>query len=203
MSTHTDTERITLDPATHCSDDRDQSCPVCVQLRKHAPAPTHPSIVPARIGGWVAWSATLVGLLHDIAKEPTRVVIIEQPHRNERYVQMLIGHGRAHVEASSNEFLSGTSALSGVDERLLALLGWNAPHTGAGTPSPNWSLPLVEGDWQNLVETITATVVGIFGFSEQLPVEFSIFGADHPCSECSWPDDADNDIDDHYGTLGF
>lgn len=202
MSTQTHSE-LPTHTATNRSDDRDQSCPVCVQLRKQAPAAMHPSTIPSRIGGWVQWSALLLQLLHDIGNEPTRVVIIEQPHRNDRYVQMLVGHGFARVEASSNQFLQGTSRLSGVDERLLTLLGWQAPNTAARTPSPNWTLPLVEADWQNLVETITATVVGIFGFSEQLPVQWSIFAADHPCHDCSWPEDVDNDIDDNFGTLGF
>jgi hypothetical protein len=155
------------------------------------------------------WSAALLRLLERTSNEPTRALLIEQPDRTQRYLQMLVGHGIAHVEASSNVYLTGASRLSGVEERLLTLLGWAAPNPNSDSPdevSTNWTLPLVYGDWTNLVETIAATLVGIFRFIEQLPVEITSFLADHPCRACSWPDeelDSQYDIDDSYGALGF
>lgn len=186
------------------------ACPTCRQFRRTSDrySATY-TVTPANGGGWMQWSAALLRLLDRTHLEPTRALIIEQPGRTDRYVQMLVGHGIGHVEASSNEYLEGASRLSGVEERLLTLLGWVAPNPHSSAPnevSTNWTLPLVHGDWTSLVETITATLVGIFRFSEQLPVEMRMFLADHPCRACSWPDeefDDQHDIDDTYGTLGF
>ena len=48
----------------------------------------------------------------------------------------------------------------------------------------NWVLPLVHGNWADLVEVVLATVAGVFGFDETQPVVIHTFMADHPCSEC-------------------
>ena len=200
MSTTTDTSDATTIAA----------CPTCRQLRKSvARYSTDYTVTPSVGGGWMQWSGALLRLLQRTGSEPTRALLIEQPSRTERYVQMLVGHDVAHVEASSNVYLEGPSRLSGVEERLLTLLGWTAPKADGDDPDDlpaNWSLPIVRGDWANLVETITATIVGIFGFSEQLPVEMRLFLADHPCRACSWADvetdDAD-EVDETFGTLGF
>lgn len=200
MSTSTDTSHATTTAA----------CPACRQLRKSAARySTGYTVTPSVGGGWMQWSGALLRLLQRTGSEPTRALLIEQPSRTERYVQVLVGHGVAHAEASSNEYLEGASRLSGVEERLLTLLGWVAPNPRSSNPdevSTNWTLPLVHGDWTNLVETITATLVGIFRLSEQLPVEMNLFLADHPCRACSWPNeefDDEHDINDSYGTLGF
>jgi len=55
----------------------------------------------------------------------------------------------------------------------------------------NWTLPLVRGDWGYLVEMLTATMIGIFQFSEHLPVDVHSFVADSPCAACSWGDELD------------
>jgi hypothetical protein len=203
---------ITTDTNLHSTasihrSDANAPCPVCSQLRRAAEQFRAEYVVtPADGGGWMQWSAALLRLLERTGNEPTRALIIEQPSRTRRYVQMLVGHGTAHVEASSNVYLEGPSRLSGVEERLLSLLGWSAPHSTvdrADQMPSNWSLPLAHGDWVNVVETITATIVGIFGFSEQLPVEMTVFLADQPCRSCSWGDGDDAEIDETYGTLGF
>ena len=90
----------------------------------------------------------------------------------DRYVQMLIGHGIGHAEASSNVYLRGASRLSADHEDLLRLLGWTPPMHDADDPDElpaNWTLPLVKGDWQDLVEVLLATIVGVFGFDQGAP----------------------------------
>jgi hypothetical protein len=206
MSTTTDTNHHST-ASTHRSD-ANATCPVCRQMRRSADRYRAEYVVtPADGGGWMQWSAALLRLLERTGNEPTRALIIEQPGRTQRYVQMLFGHGTAHVEASSNVYLEGSSRLSGVEERLLSLLGWTAPQSTVDRTDEmpaNWMLPLAHGDWVNVVETITATIVGIFGFSEQLPVEMFVFLADRPCNSCSWGDSDDSDeIDETFGTLGF
>ena len=88
-----------------------------------------------------------------------------------------IGGGETLVAASSNTSLTGASRLNGVEERLLVLLGYTIGPKGHGQPSEpsaNWTLSVPEGDSITLVETITATLVGILGFSEQLPVRVRV-----------------------------
>lgn len=120
----------------------------------------HPTSVPAHLGGWVHWSTQLLHLLQDVLRQPAAVLTIEQPQRNERVIEVHVRHGVVRI-------LAGGTDLSGVEERLLTLLGW---------VGPQWTLPFVSGDWDDLVETITATIVGIFGFSEQLPVDLRVTG---------------------------
>lgn len=108
----------------------------------------------------------------------------------ERDVQVMIGHGIAHAEASSNVYLSGDSRLTDEQESLLAEIGWLPPTADFDDPDEmpaNWYLPLVHDEWQQLVEVLVATVVGIFGFSVRLPVEVRSFAVDNPCRDCSWP----------------
>ena len=170
-----------------------------------APEPISYSVTPAHDGGWSQWSANLQELLRSFGDLATKVVVIEQPQRTGRYVQVLVGHGIAYAEASSNVYLTGASRLSGVEERLLDLVGWQPPVSTdpTGTKSCNWHLPLVYGDWTELGEVLTATLAGVFGLSEQLPVDVHTFGAAHPCRSCSWPDEDTGEIDETYGTLGF
>ncbi len=150
------------------------------------------AVAPAKGGGWEVWSAALLRLLQRIGHQPTQAVIISQPDVNDRYAQVLIGHGVAHAEVGSNVYLTGESVLSVDHEELLSLLGWLGPEWNIDAPGEmpaNWHLPLVDGDWLYLVETLASTMVGILGFVEQLPVEVRSFGADNPCRKCSWPDE--------------
>lgn len=104
----------------------------------------------------------------------------------QRYVELLIGHGKAYVEASSNGYLLGEHRLSAADEELLVAIGWIAPKTDVDDPerfAANWTLPLVVGDWDALVEVLLAAITCVFGFDEQVPVEMRSFPADHPCRE--------------------
>lgn len=122
--------------------------------------PATNSVIPSATGGWVRWSSLLLDVLLDVFHQPAAVLTIEQPLRNGHCVEVHARHGAVRIMARGAD-------LNGVDERLLTLLGW---------VGPQWTLPFVRGDWDNLVETITATLVGIFGFSEQLPVEMRTTG---------------------------
>jgi hypothetical protein len=115
------------------------------------------------------------------------VVIVEQPDTNGRYVQLLIGHGRALVEASSNDYLLDESRLTADHEELLGLLGWQWEGTDADEPDgepANWTLPEVRADSPDLVEILLATIVGVFGFDEHTPVQVRTFMVDDPCRDC-------------------
>ena len=82
--------------------------------------------------------------------------------------------------------------LSAADEAWLAELGWVAPASGeddrAEIPA-NWTLPLIRGDWPYLIEMLLATMVSVRGFNSHLPIEVRSFGCNHPCRDCSWPDE--------------
>ncbi|MGE0305024.1 MAG: hypothetical protein AB7N61_12320 [Acidimicrobiia bacterium] len=167
--------------------DDDEACPVCDQLRPEGPDAVDFSVAPAAGGGWHEWAAALERLLRSIGHNPTQCLLITQDSVTDRYVQMLIGHGQAHAEASSNVYLQGVSRLTADHEDLLARLGWMAPARAyddrSGMPA-NWVLPLVEGNWADMVEVVLATVAGVFGFDQNQPVEIRTFMADHPCKEC-------------------
>lgn len=149
---------------------------------------THPSpsesflteslLVPASTGGWLQWSAALTRILRSLDSTRPGCVVIDQPERSQRFVQVIVTTDETVIEASGNAYLAGVSQLNGVEERLLALLGYTEDGAGHGhraESSGNWRLPIEHGDWITTVETVTATLVGIFGFSEQLPVRVQSF----------------------------
>jgi hypothetical protein len=128
----------------------------------------------------------MLRLFRRIGQKPTQALIIEQQPHTDRYVQLLIGHGMAHAEASSNVYLGGDSRLSVAQEDLLERVGWSRPARDADDPDElpaNWTLPLVTGSCEDLVEVIVATVAGVFQFDENLPVEVRTFMVMHPCKE--------------------
>ena len=171
----------------------DVSCIECRQLVLDGPDEQTFVVAPADGGGWQAWGVALLRLIQRIGHQPTQALIITQDHTTRRYVQALIGHGLAHAEASSNVYLHGASRLTPDHEELLGLIGWMPPARDHDDPDElpaNWSLPLVRGDWATLTETLLATIIGVFGFSEHFPVQVRTFGCDHPCRACSWPDES-------------
>lgn len=168
------------------------ACPHCRQLRSEGRPAQHFLVTPASGGGWATWSAAFLRLLRRMGPEPTQAVIVGQPDSGHRYVQVLIGHGIAHAEASSNVYLEGDSRLSDEQEQLLRELGWLAPdrdYDDADEMPANWYLPRIHGDWQYLTEMLVATMVGVFGFDEGLPVKVRSFAATDPCRDCSWSDE--------------
>jgi hypothetical protein len=164
--------------------DTEQGCSACRQLRLEGQAPIDFVVVPGAGGGWHQWAAALARLLGRIGTGPTQALIIGQRPFTQRYVQMLIGHGQAHVEASSNVYLEDGSRLSPEHEELLARIGWRVPNEADDALPANWTLPLVRGGWDDLVEVVLATVAGVFGFDERLAVQVHTFQADHPCRDC-------------------
>ena len=167
-------------------------CVACRQLVLDGPDEQVFLIAPADGGGWHAWSAALLRFIQRIGNGPTQALIVSQEPLTERYVQGLIGHGIAEVQASSNVYLQGESRLTPDHEELLTLLGWAAPaldHDDPDEMPANWSRPRIHGDWLEFVELLVATVVGVFGFDEHVPVTVRTFGCDQPCRACSWPDD--------------
>jgi hypothetical protein len=190
MSTSTDPNR-TITATTTRSTVAPDSCSVCRQLRLERREDALYELTPDTSGGWVQWSSAILRLVRRLGDQATHIVTIEQRSRTGRSLQLTIGHGVARLEASGNAHLTGSSRLTGVDERLLTLLGWTAPAQGGhghpSEPSQNWTMPLDHGDWAGLVENITATIVGIFRFSGQIPVSVQVAQASRPCGSCSWP----------------
>jgi hypothetical protein len=165
---------------------------VCRQLRDEGPSPREFSVAPDRGGGWDQWSAALLRFIVRMGHQPRQAVVISQPWLGQRYVQVLIGHGIAYAETGSNVHLTGDSRLSIDEEALLAELGWLSPTWSEDDPdemAANWKLPLIRGDWLYLIEMLLATMVGVLGFSSQLPIHVRSFGCRHPCRDCSWPDE--------------
>lgn len=162
-------------------------CPVCAQLRMEGSRVIRYAVTPAAGGGWPGWGAALTRLLRKIGQNPTQVLIIEQRPHTARYVQLLVGHGQAHAEASSNVYLPDDYQLCAEEENLLVRIGWRPPERdfddGEELPA-NWTLPLIRGDWQGLAELVLATVAGVFRFDEDLPVQVGTFQTDDPCVDC-------------------
>ena len=71
------------------------------------------SIAPQAGGGWTSWSGAFTRFLVRFATLPTHCFVITQAP-NQRYVQLMLGHGHACVEASSNEYLQGDFRLGAV-----------------------------------------------------------------------------------------
>jgi hypothetical protein len=166
---------------------KEDYCPKCAQLRYEGPDSAEFAVAPTRGGGWHQWAAALVRLLVRLGSGQTQALIIKQPDTADRYVQMLIGHGQAHPEASSNVYLEGESRLSAALEELLFLLGCWPPQSDVDVPDSmpaTWTLALARGDWLDLVEILLATIVGVFRFDEHVPVMVRSFMADNPCRDC-------------------
>jgi hypothetical protein len=144
------------------------------------------SVAPGDGGGWPAWTAALTGLLTRLATGPTHCLVITQ-EPNQRYVQLMLGHGHAHVEASGNAYLVGDFRLGESEEQMLAHLGFQHPHTldDRGLPENWWSDHDV-ADPAQIAETLTTALLGVMGFDERWPVTIDVFGADSPCEACFW-----------------
>jgi hypothetical protein len=46
-----------------------------------------------------------------------------------------------------------------------------------------------QDDRRLLAEMLSATLIGVFGFSQYLPITVRTFLCDSPCRACSWPDE--------------
>ena len=139
-------------------------------------------VAPRAGGGWTAWGVALGRLLGRLAQGPTQCVSAAQGPGG-RYVQWMIGHGRAYVEVSSNHFLMGHHRLTGSDERHLGLLGFSRVDEEA-----NWSreIDLVGyGATSRLGVLLTHLVEDVALFDPLRPVTIEQFLAARPCGWCA------------------
>ena len=145
------------------------------------------SVAPATGGGWPAWTAALVRMLTRMIDEPTHCITITQ-EPNERYVQLMVGHGHACVEASSNTYLTGDFRLGPSEEAVLRSFGFRHPDALDPRDSVprNWWFDENHADPILIAETLTATMIGVMCFDERWPITINLFGADTPCAACFW-----------------
>lgn len=145
------------------------------------------SVAPRDGGGWSAWTAALTRLLTRMATGPAHCVVITQ-EPNQRYVQLMLGHGHAHLEASSNTYLEGDFRLGETEKQTLATLGFEHPGTlGDDRELPeNWWSDHDVADPVWIAQTVTTALLGVMGFDERWPVAIAVFGADSPCEACFW-----------------
>lgn len=173
------TEPLATDPTCHCLTDAHETYAATFD------------VAPGAGGGWVAWGVALARLLANLVARPTHCVVITQ-EPDQRYAQMMVGHGRAVVEVSSNHYLFGDFALSAAECAHLELLGFEPPgdpdraeETGEHGPW-NWRLELDPADGRQLADLVVHVLVAVVGFSDRHPISVQVFGADHPCRPCSW-----------------
>ena len=145
------------------------------------------TVAPRDGGGWPAWTAALARLLVRLTVAPAHCLIVTQ-QPNERYVQLMLGHGHAHLEASSNEYLLGDFRLGASDEAALASLGFRHPEElgdHSGLPE-NWWIDHHVADPVRITQLLSTTLQSVMGFDERWPVTIEVFGADSPCEACFW-----------------
>ena len=145
------------------------------------------SVAPASGGGWTAWTAALVRMLTLLRDEPTHCITIAQ-EPNQRYVQLMIGHGHAHVEASSNTYLTGDFRLGPSEEALLRSFGFRHPDAldPRSSVPRNWWFEEDHADPLSIAETLTATMSSVMCFDDRWPIAINLFGADAACAACFW-----------------
>ena len=125
----------------------------CLAERSRTETVTY-SIAPRAGGGWAAWGAALTALLVRLTAAPTHCAIIDQ-RPNERYLQLMLGHGHARIEASGNGYLTGDFRLGESEERVLAGLGFRRPSTADPDDDfpENWWIDQPTADPAHLART--------------------------------------------------
>lgn len=145
------------------------------------------SIAPARGGGWAAWTTAFARLLTRLVLEPTHCLVVTQ-EPNQRYVQMLLGHGHAHVEASGNRYLTGDHRLDATEERLLQSLGFRpAGELPPESTGPyNWWFDVDVADPVAIADVLTVAIRSVMRFDQRYPITIEVFGAAAVCEFCFW-----------------
>ena len=117
-----------------------------------------------------------------------QAIIISQPARSQRYVQIQIGHGFAHVETGSNVYMMGESRLTDSMETALAAMDWLPPEFDDDPDEmpANWRLPLLLNDWPGGAEMLVTTMVGVLEFDEAAATKMRILRQQNSCRSCSW-----------------
>lgn len=161
-------------PVCTCELDRERTVTRCFE------------VAPASGGGTAAWATAFGRLVSRLAALPTHCVVVTQ-HPNQRYVQLLVGHGRVHAEASSNRFLEGDFRLGPSEGEYLRILGFTAPSDAADPEGPcNWVFDRPAADPISVADVLAHTMVAVMCFDERHPVTIEVFGAAEPCEVCSW-----------------
>lgn len=158
----------------------------CLAERSRTETVTY-SLAPRAGGGWAAWGAALTALIVRLTAAPTHCAIIDQ-RPNERYLQLMLGHGHARLEASGNGYLTGDFRLGESEERVLAGLGFRRPSTADSEDDlpENWSIDQPAADPAQLAQLVTATASSVMAFDNRWPITIDVFGADAPCEACCW-----------------
>lgn len=151
-------------------------------------------VAPGAGGGWEAWRVALGRLIARLGAGPTHCVVITQDP-NQRYVQLLLGHGRVHAEVSSNHYLMGDFRLSPAEEGHLRRLGFDidADHDHDERFPHNWFRRddlRDSGDASVNAAMMVHLVEVIALFDERRAIRVDVFGADRPCEACTWGDGA-------------
>lgn len=145
-------------------------------------------IAPSRGGGWSAWAEAFTRLIDRLASLPAHCVVVTQDP-NQRYVQLMVGHGRAHIEVSSNEYLLGDFRLDPGEEAFIETLGFERPDpvSNAGWPL-NWWRNERPADSEAIAGLVLVASTTVLGFDDRHEITIDVFGADHPCDACAWGD---------------
>lgn len=143
-------------------------------------------VVPSRGGGWTTWAEAFARLVDRLAALPAHCLIVQQ-EPNQHYVQMMVGHGHAHIEVSSNHYLIGDFRLDAREESALAALGFAKPDPAGESEWPlNWWRNDEYADGEAIAGCVLAVLTTAVGFDERAPVTVDVFGADNPCESCFW-----------------
>jgi hypothetical protein len=166
----------------------DPRCPMCHEPRYRLARSCIDRASPESVGGWARWSEELSARLEPWARHPGCDVTVIQPQRSERFVHLALDAVTIEAHASANPVLSGPSRLDGRHERLLGQFGWTPPESSVGAhPSrttTTWHRRSKASELHELVADVTATLVGVFGFSALLGVEIHLVPRAGRCIAC-------------------
>jgi hypothetical protein len=175
-------------PSGVADDSEDDDCDDCrgEQLRTKI---RMYSVSPNAGGGWPAWRGSFRRFAVAHLGRPSHCLVITQDP-NQRYVQLIVGHGGARVEVSSNFYLRGIYRLDRSDEALLARLGFRPrQELDPDEDRPkNWWLERHSAGPEWLAVLVTEAVSRVVAFDPRQPVTVEQFGKDRPCRICTWGD---------------
>lgn len=139
--------------------------------------------------GWFGWGFALGELFRRLLAGPTHVVIVDQPQRNGRYVQLLVGHGSARIEVAGNEYLEGDDVLDDDAHRFLRAIDFRPPPDGGdddadGAEHHNWWRVDSEPTAWELAQLVVDIARAGLEFVDDVPIHLRFFGAESPCVRC-------------------
>jgi hypothetical protein len=175
-------------PSGVADHDEDDDCDACRSEQLRTKFRTF-RVTPNAGGGWPAWRGSFRRFALAHVGGPSHCLVITQDP-NQRYVQLILGHGGARVEVSSNFYLSGVYRLDRADEALLVRLGFRPrQELDPDEDRPkNWWLERHSADPVWLAGLVTEAVSRVAAFDPRQPVALEQFGKDRPCRICTWGD---------------